>query len=48
MLGKTLMNRRFETTGTSLVLDTDLPVGVYQMQVINGGKTSIQKIVVNR
>jgi hypothetical protein len=48
VLGKVLLNQNFAAKGNSISLDSDLPMGVYQVKIQNGGKTSVQKIVVNR
>jgi len=48
MLGKVVSDEEYTPIGNNIALDTNLPMGVYQVSVRNGGKTSIQKIVVNR
>jgi hypothetical protein len=48
VLGKVLFDREFVNQRNSMAIDTDLPMGVYQVKVQNGGKTSVQKLVVNR
>jgi hypothetical protein len=48
MIGKVLVDKAYNSIGSQIQLDANLPMGVYQVLVENGGKTSIQKIVVNR
>jgi hypothetical protein len=48
MLGKVLMNQDFVASGNAISLEPNLAAGVYQVLISNAGKTSVQKIVVNK